>query len=257
MRYEQFGWDYELFNPLWDKEVRWYLDWVRRTGDPVLELACGSGRMLVEFAKAGYDVVGIDLSEKMLGLTEIRIRELPRDVQNRIHFYRYDMVDFNVGREFGMVVIGDNSFRELKTREQQLSCLQFVRKHLNRDGKLLMTERRFDAGLFLDGKREYPWTEAIVHPDTGDMVSRKVEVTLDSDRKWVRGMMTYRMVSDDGTERLKEFRFDAPVMNVEDYLELFQEAGFKTQVYVGYKEKDDDGVDPVLCFVCSKVIQTG
>ena len=38
-------------------------------------------------------------------------------------------------------------------------------------------------------------------------------------------------------------------MEVEDYLGLFKEAGFDAKVYVGYEEREDDGEEPVLCFV--------
>lgn len=251
-RYELFGWDYEGFNPLSGKAIRWYLKWAGRVGGPVLELACGSGRMLVEFATAGYEVVGIDLSETMLDLAKERIGEQPKDVQARIRLYRRDMADFDLGEKFGLVMIGDNSLRELTSRVQLLACLRCVRCHLRRDGRLLVTERRFDPKLFEEGKREYPWSEPVAHPETGEMVSRKVEIWLDDDGKWVRGMMTYRMVSNEGKERVEECRFEAPVMEVQDYLGLFKEAGFDAQVCVGYGEEKDDGVDPVLCFVCGR-----
>ena len=42
-RYEQFGWDYGVYNPLEQKVVDWYLRWLGRTGGPVLEIACGRG----------------------------------------------------------------------------------------------------------------------------------------------------------------------------------------------------------------------
>lgn len=253
-RYDLFGWDYEGFNPLSDKAVRWYLIWAGRVGGPVLELACGSGRMLVEIAKAGYEVVGIDLSERMLELARDRISVQSNDVQGRIRLYRRDMADFDLSEEFGMVMIGDNSLRELAHREQQLACLRCVRRHLERGGRFLVTERRLDSGVLEEGRREYPWSHPVRHPETGEMVSRKVEVWLDEDRKWLRGMMTYRLVSADGKERVQECPFEAPVLDVHDYLDLFKEAGFDAQVFVGYEEREDDGEESVLCFVCNKKV---
>jgi hypothetical protein len=163
------------------------------------------------------------------------------------------MADFDLGEEFGMVMIGDNSLRELTEREQQLGCFSCVRRHLNRDGRFLVTERRLDSGLFDEGSREYPWSNPVVDPETGEMVARKVEIRLDEDRKWLRGVMTYRVVSMDGKESVEECPFEAPVMMVGDYLALFQEAGFDAQVFVGYEEREDDGEESVLCFVGKKL----
>ena len=49
-RYELFGWDYPIQAPLSDEEVAWYLKFARETGGPVLELACGTGRLLCRLA---------------------------------------------------------------------------------------------------------------------------------------------------------------------------------------------------------------
>ena len=59
-RYELFGWDYEHHCPLSEQEANWYKRFLRKTGGPVLELACGTGRLLTCLAKEGCDVVGID-----------------------------------------------------------------------------------------------------------------------------------------------------------------------------------------------------
>ncbi len=53
-RYELFGWDYEHHSPLSKREVAWYKRFAHRIGGPVLELACGTGRLLILIAKEGY-----------------------------------------------------------------------------------------------------------------------------------------------------------------------------------------------------------
>lgn len=66
IRYNQFGWDYELLNPLGDLELSWYRRFAVEVGGPILELACGTGRLLVKLAEAGHQIDGIDISETML-----------------------------------------------------------------------------------------------------------------------------------------------------------------------------------------------
>ena len=155
-RYDLFGWDYEFFNPLTNQETAWYLKWAKRTGDPILELASGTGRLLLELAKVGYDIDGIDLSETMLGVARDRIAAQPLNVQIRIRLRRMDMSSFALDYEYGLIVIADNSSRELKETGRQQSCLQCVHRHLRSDGKFLMTERRLDISHLFDGAYEYP-----------------------------------------------------------------------------------------------------
>lgn len=50
------------------KDVSFYLNYAKQSGGPVLELACGTGRLVVPLAKAGYMVHGVDLSEQMLSV---------------------------------------------------------------------------------------------------------------------------------------------------------------------------------------------
>jgi len=143
-RYELFGWDYEIVNPLTAEEVGWHATWARRTGGPLLGLACGTGRLLCRLAEAGFEVVGLDLSNTMLRLARRNAAKLPPAARGRVRLVKADMSDFDLGRKFRLVFIADNSFRELNTRREMLACLSCIRRHLAPGGRLLITERRLD-----------------------------------------------------------------------------------------------------------------
>jgi 2-polyprenyl-3-methyl-5-hydroxy-6-metoxy-1,4-benzoquinol methylase len=49
-----------------DAEISWYLNKVRRFGGPVLDLACGTGRLALQLAKEGFQVTAMDQSAGML-----------------------------------------------------------------------------------------------------------------------------------------------------------------------------------------------
>jgi len=251
-RYEIFGWDYERHNPLSEKEIAWYKRFALQTGGPVLELACGTGRLLVDLAKAGYEMEGIDLSPAMLRMTKERISQLPPEVQRRIQFHLVDMSNFLLKREFGLILIADNSFQALKLPEQRIGCLKSVCNHLRSDGKFLVTVRRFDPKRYVTERRDTPWSEPIPHPVTGNLVRRMVRLRLDEDKKWVYGLMTYKTVKADGEEKIEECPIEFPVMLVDDYIALFSTAGFSTTCFGGYEERRANEGDEYLCFVCEK-----
>jgi len=247
-RYDRFGWDYDDFNPPEPAAEAWYLDHLAQTGGPVLELACGAGKLVERFARAGHEVVGLDLSESMLGLAGRRIEGAAGPVGDRVTLVQGDMSDFDLGRTFSAVVLADNSFRELPDMEGLRACLACVRRHLAPDGLFLLTERRFDPSLYTDGLRISPFGEAKTDPATGESVRRRVEVRVLLSQRRIEGKMMYESTAADGSVTEDVCPFSGPVLLVPEYFELFRDAGFSTELRVGYEDRPDDGVSPMLCF---------
>jgi SAM-dependent methyltransferase len=69
--------DWENARTMGRQDVRFWQDFARREGGRVLELGCGTGRVIVPVARTGVPVVGIDRSEPMLAYARRRARRLP------------------------------------------------------------------------------------------------------------------------------------------------------------------------------------
>lgn len=251
-RYRLFGWDYEHFNPLMNKEIAWYTKFAQKTGGPILELACGTARLLISLAKAGYNIDGIDLSTDMLEQAGKRILRLSPEIRSRIKLHKMDMSDFRLDCQYALIILADNSFGQLKTKEQQLSCLKCTCHHLEPGGIFLMAVRRFEPKRFAHGPIDMSWSDPLRHPVDGVMVRRKLQGRLSEDGKWMLGALLYKETDAEGRETIEECPFEIPVMTTDDYLTLFAETGFSLEVFVDYVEKQDDGVGSILCFVCRK-----
>jgi ubiquinone/menaquinone biosynthesis C-methylase UbiE len=249
-RYDLFGWDYPILNALREPEWAWYKLWAGRTGGPILELACGSGRLCCLLAAAGYWLVGLDLSDSMLGLASQNVQALPEQARQRVSLIKADMTAFDLGSEFPLAIIADNSIRELQTYDQVLSCLRCLRRHLVKGGVLLVTMRRFDETLLQSRRKVWDWSAPMPHPRTGEPVSRRIELELSRDDLSLFGRMTYRILHADGRQSLDECPFTCPVLREADFRQLFGKAGFTSELFVGYQERPDDGKDATLCFVC-------
>lgn len=107
-----------------------YCEEARRRGGPVLELACGTGRLTLPLARDGHDVVGLDASAAMLDLA----RRKASESRVRIAFLQGDMREFDVGRQFGLVVLSCNSLAHLTEVEDLRACLAAVARHLTPGG---------------------------------------------------------------------------------------------------------------------------
>jgi SAM-dependent methyltransferase len=253
-RYDRFGWDYELISPLSDREASWYLKHAEKTGGPVLELACGSGRLLCRLAEAGFDVHGIDLSSTMLKIAQAHRDKLAPEARNCIRLHQMDMADFDLRSRMGAVIIADNSLRELETEERMLACLKRCRAHLRPGGRLMVSENLFDPSRFKKGVRRLRWSDPLTHPDSGLQIRRKVGIKYLEDEKVVEGVFFYKIIEPDGAETMEECPFKAPVLSIKDYESLFRKSGFTPEVFSDFQDKPYRGAGKVLCFVCKRAV---
>lgn len=74
------------------------------SGHKLLELGCGTGRHGVEFARLGYQVCGIDLSEGMVRQAEARAKALPPELGSRLRFGVGDVRSVRRGETFDAVL---------------------------------------------------------------------------------------------------------------------------------------------------------
>lgn len=99
---------------------------------PVLDVACGTGRILLPCLQAGIDIEGLDLFESML--TTLRDKAAELNLSPQLH--RADMSDFSLARRFALIMIPFNAFIHNMTQATQIRCLQLCREHLLPGGKL-------------------------------------------------------------------------------------------------------------------------
>jgi SAM-dependent methyltransferase len=103
-------------------------------GRKVLELCSGGGKLLIQLARAGFEVTGIDLSKGMLDMCRKVIEKENTSVRGRIRLCQDDICTFDLGEEFDFIILEDDSFVYLLTTEDQISCLKRVHSHLAEDG---------------------------------------------------------------------------------------------------------------------------
>jgi SAM-dependent methyltransferase len=105
---------------------------------PILELGCGTGRVLLPLARAGFEITGLDLSPQMLERCRAKLQaELP-EVRERVRLLAADMTSFDAGRRFAAILCPFAGFQQLRTVEQQLACLDLCRTHLLPHGRLVL-----------------------------------------------------------------------------------------------------------------------
>ncbi len=130
--YDQIAHYYDLTHANLTEDIPFVLELAAAAGGPVLELGCGSGRLLRPLAQAGHDVTGIDNSAAMLA----RARAALPDSVSLIHA---DMARLALPGEphFALVIIPYNTFLHLDG-EQAAATLRGVRRVLGANGRLFI-----------------------------------------------------------------------------------------------------------------------
>ncbi|WP_096439867.1 class I SAM-dependent methyltransferase [Alteribacter populi] len=137
--YEQTARYYDLDpRPIVKEDLAFYERYANIQSGTILELACGTGRVLLHLAQKGYDVTGIDLSEAMLSVLHEKLAILENEVQKRVRTSHQSMTMFSFDTTFSLITIPFRSFQVLHTRKEQKACLTQVHKHLAADGRFIL-----------------------------------------------------------------------------------------------------------------------
>jgi SAM-dependent methyltransferase len=117
-----------------DIDLGFYLREAKNARGPVLEVACGTGRIMLHLLSQKIDIVGIDLSPGMLGVLrkKAEAQGLKPDVQVA------DMTDFDLSRRFKLIIVPYRSFLHLKDESQRRKAINRFHDHLLPGGRLIL-----------------------------------------------------------------------------------------------------------------------
>ncbi len=234
-------------------DVPFFLEYAKRYGGPILELACGTGRVAIELAKAGHETWGIDLSHEMLGVLEKKRKKLSGEIDNRLNISHGDMSSFDLPREFELIIIPFRGFQALTDPEEQLRCLECVRNHLAPDGLFIVDV--FHSWPNMDESWVFPETACgeFDDPETGAHIrrthcGRKIDI---KNQIIYPDLILYVKHPDGTDERIVE-PLKLSYFFEDQMRELFQSASLTIVEQYADFEKKPIGDGPELIFVCKK-----
>jgi SAM-dependent methyltransferase len=178
---------YDYVTPYQERrDVRFFVEMAQEARGRVLELGCGTGRVLIPTARAGIEMVGVDASTKMLLRCREKLGYEPAKVQSRVKLLEADMREFDIQHAFGLapdfqlVTLPFRPFQHLLTVEDQLACLGCIRGHLAPGGRVILDV--FNPSLpHLAGRS-----------DLADVIGEEPEFTMPDGRHVLR---SHRIVS--------------------------------------------------------------
>jgi len=155
-------------------DLSFYSAQAQRFGDPILELACGTGRLTIPLAREGYDITGLDISVGMLKTA----KEKAEKEGLHISWIYADCRNFDIAKKFNLIFIPFNSFAHIHDRESFEALCNCVKKHLSQKGHFIIdifnpdlriltsdSDKRFSVADYPDpyGKGNVSITESNVY----------------------------------------------------------------------------------------------
>jgi SAM-dependent methyltransferase len=167
--------DYDLIAPFYDVEharfdedIDLYMNFAELRGGPLLELACGSGRLLLPLARAGYEVTGVDTSARMLDLARVALET--EGVASHCNLVQQDMCTLQLGKKFHMAFIALGSFGHVCARKAQQQALVAIRAHLTASGTFILDISNEDA-RYMESMGGQMLHQGTWHLEDGSMVT--------------------------------------------------------------------------------------
>ena len=225
--YEYYGMMAEFWDLFRGDTSTWedrffYLDVVKKYGQPVLDVGCGTGRILLDFIQQGIDIDGVDNSPDMLA----HLHQKAEKLNSHPTVHQQEMHELSLPRKYQTILVPSSSFQLLLDTALPPIAMNCFYEHLLPGGVLampFMTLWKQGDPLETEFTREAP------RPEDGATIRRWQYSRFDPETDLEHTIDRYEILRD-GQVILSEEHRQSPATRSytqEQAAALYQEAGFK------------------------------
>jgi SAM-dependent methyltransferase len=234
--YDAFAASYDLEYGTTRSDLDFYVALTRAAKPPVLELACGTGRVTIPIARAGVPVTGVDSSWEMLAQARAKLDAagpLP------VTLVEGDMRTFQLKERFGLAVIPARSFLHLLTPEDHVTALRNIHRHLLDGGRLALNFFVPNLRMIVEHAESslgqaLVYSHEFVDPDTGQQVLVWRSLQHETHRQRIHAQFVYEWLDDDGATVARQHRhYTLCYIHRNEMEHLLARCGFEVEALYG------------------------
>ena len=214
------------------EDLPFWMDLADQAGDPILELGCGTGRILGRMAAGGHISVGLDKDPKMLSYLQ---KELEPEATAPVLIVA-DMCRFNLHQRYSLINIPCNTFSTLSETERS-DCLDCVVNHLKPGGLFAFSIANPAALSSLPARSGIELEEEFILPQTGNPV--QVSSSWRRTRDHFRLTWYYDLLQPDGRVQRITAQADHQMAPSQVYLDELRGSGLKLKALYGEFDHSD------------------
>jgi ubiquinone/menaquinone biosynthesis C-methylase UbiE len=199
-----------------------FLDVVKKYGGPVLDIGCGTGRILLDFMQQGIDIDGVDNSPEMLALLKQKAEKLNLNPV----VYQQEMDKLDLPRKYQTILVPSSSFQLLLDETLPPVAMKRFYEHLLSGGVLTMPFMT----LWKEGEPlENEYTREVVRPEDGATIRRWSFVRFEPETDLEHVVDRYEIIRESEVIASEEHRQSPATRSYtqEQAVELYEKAGFK------------------------------
>lgn len=228
-------------------DLEMYSELAAEYDGPIFEVGCGTGRVLLHLARAGYEIDGIDLEAAMLDRARRKLEAHPLPNARLI---LGDVLKHKAERRYNLVLLSYNALMHFHAQQQQLELLRRLRALLN-DAGLLVIDLPNPADSFAAQDSDaLIFEKSFIEPESGHLVMQYSISRLDRTTQMLHTQWIYDEINGDGSVRRTLAPVDFRYFFYSELRLLLQLTGFSVQAVYGSPERDvyADGCERLIVF---------
>lgn len=211
---------YQAHHRDYQDDLPFWLGLGKQQGDPILELGCGTGRVLVPLAEARHTVVGLDIDPLMLMRCQ---GSIPKELSSRIHLFLGDLTSFHLGTQFPLIILPCNTYSTL-AEEERRAALTCIRAHLKAGGLFATSFPNPALMASLTATRHPEIENHFTHPQSGNPIQTSYQIR--RRRRTVSVVWHYDHLFPDGRVERFSHTIHHHLATTPQYLGEIEAAGF-------------------------------
>jgi ubiquinone/menaquinone biosynthesis C-methylase UbiE len=198
--YETIARFYDAENADMTDDLGLYSELAGETGDPILDVGCGTGRVMLHLAQQGYRVVGIDYSEAMLARGQRKLDVL-RDLTPLVTFVHGDALTTELTERFRLILVPYNGLMHFHTQADQAAALRRFRALLADGGQLVLDLPNAGEAFGTQDDGALVLERMFTEPESGHLVMQHSYSTLERITQQLHVTWIYDEIADGGAVR--------------------------------------------------------
>ncbi len=146
-----------------------YKEVVAQSGEPVLDVGCGTGRLLLDFMQDGIDIDGVDNSPEMLD----RCRQKAEALSLQPRLFQQSMETLKLPRKYQTIIVPSSSFQLVTDKTVAWQVMHHFFNQLYPGGVLVMAFMKLYSGDSAEAEVVETWSREVVRPEDGATIRRR------------------------------------------------------------------------------------
>lgn len=190
---------YDAENLEMTDDLPFYSDLADIYGGPILDVGCGTGRVMLHLVQEGHACVGVDTSPQMLERAQRKVETTFPDLQNLATFIQGDIVSHRATTPYRMILLPYHTFMHFQDQPTQLAVLKQLVANLADDGVIVFDLPNAGEAFATQDEHTIALDRTFIDPESGHLIMQQSVSILNRVTQQLQITWIYDEVAPNGT----------------------------------------------------------